>query len=822
MGNDESVRVLHSPIVKIGPQDRAVVPGGWFDSGKRRVESSRERLGYSHAGTSSAQYDTQTNHYSFYRTSRSLLPNQYWTLYKNTPDVRACIDSIVRRVATWDWHIRPAVDPHDEAEYSRVSEQCVAARDFLAVPNEDGETWQELMTAMVTDLLVYDAGVLELVKNGSDDLSEITSWLGSECFPVVDEHGRLLHYDQESEDETSPTKQIPSDDICYFQLFKNNRSTLGLPLLESIINECVTCILADEHAMLALDADEIPPGLLVLGGVSGPAAERARADLQSMRGKDHRIRVVTSPQPQGIEAKWVELRHTPKDLELRTVVDGIRRIIWRVFGVTPVELGETEGIPRASAEVQMDVASSHLITPILELIQARLNAQIIPLLVPDSSKVYFEFDRKAPSSAAEQLDDAKRAEVLLRNGVLTINEVRSEIGKLPVEGGDAPFLITAMGPIPLTQVANGIPQDYVDSVSEAAGDVDERSHAHQKSHSTHCALSHSETVDRDRWPLGKDWKNQILTRAGTGADKWLPSDWQLEDKFKNVRTVSLDILADIVSDYTKAATELYLETADEVSAIVRSAYNGTGMSIMDAALAKRRVTSAFDALAARWRLRCEPYYYQASELGYKAAEEWLEALPNYDHDRAAENYLTEAMAWLNDPKGLIGTLRQKITLIIDRAASFQRSRIDDIDSASEMIDVVDTVDAEFAVAAHRIDHWSGKMVPVATLAAVQSTTSTVVTQLTSDGGFEKAVVWLYEWVASNGKTCQTCAFEGGAGYRRLDQANVLPGQGTICGANCRCVLVFWTQDEVNSGAAISLTDLPANPPGAIPPPLPSY
>ena len=510
MAKDESVRVLPAPIAKIGPRERPGQPGGWFGSGAtRRALSARERMGYSHAANSSSVYETQSTHYSFYRQNRSLLPSQYWTLYKSTPDVRACVDSIVRRVATWDWHLRPAVDPHNESEYAEVSKQCQTARDFLAVPNKDGTTWQELMTCMVTDLLVYDAGVLELVRDGGQDLSEITTWLGSECFPVVDKHGRLLHYDQDSEDEASPAVEIPKEDICYFQLFKNNRSTLGLPLLESIINECVTCILADEHAMLALDADEIPPGLLVLGGVAGPAAERARADLQNMRGKDHKIRVVTSPQPQGIEAKWVELRHTPKDLELRGVVDAIRRIIWRVFGVTPVELGETEGIPRASAEVQMDVASSHLITPILELIQARVNAQIIPHLVEDASKVYFEFDRSAPASATERLDDAKRAEVLLRNGVITINEVRSEIGLLPVEGGDAPFLITAMGPLPLTQVAQGMTQEHVDSSTEAAADVDERSHrVHGRWHSE-VACGHDHSVDRERWPVEGDWRKSL-------------------------------------------------------------------------------------------------------------------------------------------------------------------------------------------------------------------------------------------------------------------------------------------------------------------------
>jgi len=60
-----------------------------------------------------------------------------------------------------------------------------------------------------------------------------------------------------------------------------------------------------------------------------------------MRGKDHKLRVLTSPQAGGIDAKWIELRRTSKDLQLLEVVDNMRRMIWRIFGVLPIELGES-------------------------------------------------------------------------------------------------------------------------------------------------------------------------------------------------------------------------------------------------------------------------------------------------------------------------------------------------------------------------------------------------------------------------------------------------------------------------------------------------
>ena len=955
MANEVKTRALTTPVIVLdkpsgsGSSDAA---GGWYDNSPRRALAARDRLGYSHAAYSSSLYESPTSHYSFYRQNRALLPEQYWSLYKQTPDVRACVDSIVRRVATWDWLIRPNVDPHDTEEYQRISEQCERARDFLSVPNRDGETWQELMTAMITDLLVYDAGVLELVYDKNKDLSEIVTWLGSECFPVVDEHGRLLHYDQDGEDDSAPSQRLERDQVVYFQLYKNNRSTLGMPLLESLINECVTCILADEHAMLALDADEIPPGLLVLGGVAGPAAERARADLQAMRGKDHRIRVVTSPQPHGIEAKWVELRHTPKDLEMRSVVDQLRRIIWRVFGVTPIELGETEGIPRAAAEVQMDVASSHLITPILELLQARVNAQIMPHIVDDPDKCAFVFDRSAPASAAEKLDDAKRAEVLLRNGVMTINEVRAEFGFLPVDGGDQPLLTTSMGPLPLSQIASGGVVDHVMSGGEAYTDADDQvvgyslkkntEHPHdcdcpehrprliqgdwRKSLRQKSILRKYEDIDfsvpkgvrselekglkwhseghsgdglrsatvswarrmangadispekatkmrawlarhesdkdgegfypgqdgfpspgRVAWALwggdpAKSWSNKIVqqmenedSRSAESreipTDDWLPDRWQSENRFKNARVLPLWRLADIVSDYTHDAVSLYIDAADSVSRAVQKAYAGNSELTTDLAdFAKQRVSDILDDLVSRWSLRCGKYYNDATRLGYDSAEDWLGTLPEYDHEFAASQYLDEAIQWLQEDSGLVGSLRTNIFAMIDRVTvglvDERSARIDRLDSESLGEDLVEAIDQEFNAQGHRIDHWSGKMVALSSGAAMSSVNNTVTTTLQElvpgEPPVEQVVDWYYEWVASGGKNCATCAFEGGAGFRPVAQAQVLPGQGTICGANCRCVIVFWTKAEIDSGNIETFSELPPNPPDAVPPPMPPY
>lgn len=415
----------------------------------------------------------------YYKTERNLTPYQNFILYMKTPDIRSAIDSIVRRVATWDWAVEPTADPSSDefAGQAKAAEELSA---FLQVPNEDRQTWQEMMTQMVTDLLLYDSGVIELVgSNDADldepyDIKELVPWLGSEFLPLIDEQGFVVGYQQEQERlvgtgfpiegpqapaEDDPLLDFTPDQLCFFKLFTNSRSPIGVPIMETIINEAITLLLSSEMAMLTMDADEIPPGLLVLGGLAGAAADRAKADLQAMRGKDYKIRVISSPNPGSIDARWVELRKTPKELTMLEVVEAMRRMIWRVFGVMPVEMGSTDQMPRATAMVQMDVASSHLITPILELIQAKFNAEIIPRLIPAEfkGKIRFSFDRRKIHTPDEQLKVANRHDIYMRRGVLTINEVRSQLGLLPVKGGDVPRTDTpGYGPVPLEQLAEFI------------------------------------------------------------------------------------------------------------------------------------------------------------------------------------------------------------------------------------------------------------------------------------------------------------------------------------------------------------------------------
>lgn len=802
-----AIRLVPSGRVRIGRTKAS--PGGWLSSPSAPAPGARARLGFA-----SPVDQTTPEGLGYYALNRLLLPEQLWKLYKTTPDVRACVDSITRRIATWDWSLKVTVDPRDRAEYDRLTEKAQKATEWLKVPNLNRETWQEVMTRTVIDLLIYDAGVLELHTTArTGKLLELVPWLGSEWFPVYNEKGVLISYKQVSE-TTGKVVPVKPEKLLYASLFKNNRERLGVPLLETLVNECVTVLLSSERAMLALDADEIPPGLLVIGGVAGPAAERARADLQQMRGKDHKVRVISSPNPGGIEAKWVELRHSLKDVQLIEVIDQMRRAIWRVFGVMPVELGVGDATPRALAEVQVDVSSSHLITPILELLQARLQTQVLPLLVgKDSAYIKFEFDRAQPLTPEQRLDLARAQDVHVRRGIITVNEARAKLGLLPIDGGDIAIVDTNEGPLPLTMVAAGERISDPDTDPDSGSDPDDPDDdPGGGGGDSSGAADDDDDDDPDGGREAGNLENRAhpscvhgdhehsVARMKGRTSEWLPSDWPSAERFEGYRTLDLRKLADVVSAYNRDIFGLYDEASRESQAIVLNSYGPDGsLDAGEAARAMAEVDARIIQLHQQWSISSEPHYRQAAAIGHAAAESFLDSPVPDDYRDEATGYHDQAMRWLIEPSGLLGALRAKCReILLNASGSRTRSRIDEVGPEDSAERVAEVMALTFSAESARVDNWSGKSVALA-----YAVLSRALDETLAPG--EAREEWMVEWVAQGGRMCTTCDTEGARGFVPLSALSVRPGDGTLCQGHCRCVLVFWTKSEVDGGDAVKLS-----------------
>lgn len=827
------------------------------------------------------------------RTVRLLTADQRRQLYETTPDVRACVDSIARRIATWDWNVKPKLDPRDNG-YEAAQKAADEAAAWLAAPNLDGETWQEVIVKMVTDLLTDDSGVWELVSDGNGvALKEINVLRGAYVFPILGVHGRIAAFIQDPSgmgtfdpsqidaalrqaganplDEATKASSQPGvgpsmvafkpEDIVQFRLFPNTAwPALGMPLLESLVNECVTVLLAADHLVVAYDADEIPPGLLVVGGLAGQAAKQAREDFANMRGKDGKIRLIASETPGMVDAKWVELRRTLKDLELAEVIKEVRRTIWRVFGVMPIELGQTEDMPRAVGAEMVDVGKSHLLEPILELIQAKVNARVLPRLVGKqyAGILKFEFDRRAKLSPEEERAEQEAFAVAHKRGAITTNEWRAARGLRPYgKEGDIPLIDTNDGPMPLVEAVKRkfVAAPPPGSVPPGGGTPPGKEGEEEEGKDGKGGEDGKGGVPED----GKEEPEEEAPGESRGAlptsgpacshrahsptNDDLPSDWQPEGRFKGMRTVDLSALAYAVSEYEQRVSPLYRAATLDVLAAVREAYAPGATDAEDAERAERKAGDVLDRLAARWSSDTIDLYRSTVDASVRQVRDWT----GYDVDRKerearADRYHDAAMGYLSAPDGLLGALRSIVDEVLRRVTATGHRSLDGADDAlveavkkalqgetpatasagtsavakisaltsnSTEAEVVDALSSGFEAQAYRTGNWSGKLVELAneTLAETLGEQALAANTDPNRDLSAPATEWWYEWCAvSDGATCRVCEHEGARGFQPGSAFTFVPGsQQTLCKARCRCVLVAWLRSEIDAGTAISLS-----------------
>ena len=869
MSEDKRIKAFNSNVITLRKPDQQ--PGNWLSVTQQRgigAMSERDRVGKQAASVLFGPSSVSSEQYGRY--GRILTSEQLWLCYQRVPDVRASIDAIVRRVATWDWNVAPTINPKDK-EYQSLIDKCQEVTQFLKAPNTDGETWQEVWTKAITDLMVFDAGVLENVFGGGwdsqgvfqpdDSLKEIVALRGSTIFPIVDAFGHVEGYKQAytgidaSEifytEPPAPSGEVKkglfgAEQVVYMRLFANTQSPLGTPLIESIVNEVITMLRSSEHTMLAMDANEIPPGILVLTGIAGQAAKAAMADLQNMRGKDHRIRVITTPDPKGSGAHWVELRHTAKDVDFVNVISNVRQTIWRVFGVMPVEMGMTSDMPRSVGQVQLDVSSSHLINPILELIEAKINARILPLVANDNeiiNKIKFTFDREAKLSPSEQKEKASSLNTLIGQGVITRNEARAELGMGPVESGDIMTITTGQGTFPLNQIvsmSNQQPQEPPSTLSpgtasdapEAPPEIVEQElqsntlrlineqekevssqsseHRHQDCGHHECGHVHG-SVSKDESKGASERAKDLMGNSD------LPSDWQNPGRFSGYRTLDLIALHNVVVEYERAVAPLYEKMNKNILAEVGALYKPKSLTDDKANNLLNNINSHINRLQSEWSLVTERFYERAGEVGVAAARDFTGQPVREDQLKFSMLFADTAMSYLATEGGLLNDLRVSLTMLVSAMtiqsnATPESRAIYDVDE-----DIDDAIGVEKAVAstAHvvqaqkfRIKNWSGKLVELcndAMLSGLIEASTAVNTD--PDGPRIVPVEWYAEWVSvGDARMCPTCTYEGSLGFRPINTFTVNPGGATECGAKCRCVIVLWTKTEVTSGEAVPLSN----------------
>ncbi|SMB97972.1 phage portal protein, HK97 family [Thermanaeromonas toyohensis ToBE] len=179
--------------------------------------------------------------------------------------------------------------------------------------------------------------------------------------------------------------------------------------------------------------DATPAGILTTDQpIEESDANRLRAQWEAGHkgvAKAHRIAVL------GAGLKFQEIQRSLKELQFTEELRLLRDDILAIYGVPKHILGITEDVNRANAEAAEYTFAKRVILPRLKRLEQQLNEFLLPQFEPD---LVLEFDNPVPEDWERKI---KEIEAGVKNGWLTINEARQEIGLEPLGSDfDVPWL----------------------------------------------------------------------------------------------------------------------------------------------------------------------------------------------------------------------------------------------------------------------------------------------------------------------------------------------------------------------------------------------
>ena len=374
-----------------------------------------------------------------------LTPTQLRGFYRKSSAVRPPVDGLVRVIAMQDW----AITPLDAEAYDETHVTGLAA--LFQNPNPNDETFEELLSRIVLDLLVLDRFVVELVLNSRGQVLELWARDAGTFHPLVEASGIVQGYEQRIGAGVSGTQKVirfAPDEVIWRVLYPRTDSAYGTPIIETLVNEISALIFSIQHIALTFTDDEIPPGVLWLGDMGEEVWKRVKESVRQGRNRPHedlRLRVLGGST---VAPQWIKLKDAPRDVQLAQLRKDIEAIVWRCFGKSPVSMGRTEGVPRASAEVQQSMEDSSLVTPILRLLSKAFTHHIIR-----GSYGYDDVEFRFLRDVEEDQEEKSRIAERITGGrlpIFTLNEVRQKLYHEPpfdFPAAKRPFMVTGRGDI---------------------------------------------------------------------------------------------------------------------------------------------------------------------------------------------------------------------------------------------------------------------------------------------------------------------------------------------------------------------------------------
>jgi HK97 family phage portal protein len=348
--------------------------------------------------------------------------------FAETPVARKAINTIKDRIAGMKWRVQ-ARRGRLLAELPDGAARVRMLTDIFEQPNPD-DSFRSLAEQVLEDVIVGGFGAIE-VQDSGDPGKPLVLWPvdGATIRIKADWDGNAdsVRYVQATQ-EFGPAGQIElkDEELTYIRLNARTHTPFGLGRLE-VAFETVNSFLSAHRYASRLASNSVVQYALWLKDLSPAHHERLIRWWQDEIEGTGKVPILS------VENKPEVLRFgggTDADLRLAWQ-EFLLRVIADAFDLPPQYLGVERDVNRSTATEMNDIAFQHAIVPTARLLAEHLTREAIGKRLGwnDLEFVFTELD------AQNELEQAQIDEILLRSGVMTVNEVRQMRG-LPELGSE--------------------------------------------------------------------------------------------------------------------------------------------------------------------------------------------------------------------------------------------------------------------------------------------------------------------------------------------------------------------------------------------------
>lgn len=376
------------------------------------------------------------------RSGASLLSEQERkeTLYKayiNNVWISACVDAIAKRITSGGFII-------EEVEQGKGSEANRQLLQQLVNFVNDDDDFLQLVRAIITDLGIYGEAYMEIVNKAGKPFSLHKIDCQTMSYRL-EPHGRVVQYLQSVEHSTD-TVSFQPDEVIRWWLPDPKAHKKALSPIERILGPTDTSTRMADWQRQFFRRGARPPFWIKYAGSKDEAARFVAWLRENYTGQQN----AHIPMVLYDDAELFEIGKGAIDIDFAKGHDQMRQEILAGYQVPPAILSQIESgnIGGGTGESQDKSFQFNACDPFKQLFFEKFNYRVV-------QKGFGITDWKINSRYADYRSDEQVSSVQdkrIRNGSNTVNEIRAELGKKAVDGGDEAVIVASREIVPIARL----------------------------------------------------------------------------------------------------------------------------------------------------------------------------------------------------------------------------------------------------------------------------------------------------------------------------------------------------------------------------------